>query len=89
MGFFNIIKKVISGNGSQQSTKSYKEASSKISSKVSYSYEIDPILTKKFSNGLVPGEILLINWIAGKNKDAQFPRYSRNYIWNRRSTFVI
>ncbi|MGE6609347.1 SAP domain-containing protein [Peribacillus sp. NPDC076916] len=75
MGFFNIIKKVFSGNGSQQSTKSYTEASSKISSKVSYSYVIEPILTKKFPNGLVPGEILLINWIAGKNKDAQFPRY--------------
>ncbi|WP_062513889.1 SAP domain-containing protein [Halobacillus sp. KGW1] len=38
-------------------------------------FEIDPILTKKLSNGVLPGEVLLINWISGKTENATFPRY--------------
>ncbi|MGJ9383893.1 SAP domain-containing protein [Salipaludibacillus sp. CF4.18] len=75
MGFLNFIKRFISRNDSQQSKKSFKDASVKISSKVSYSYNIDPILTKKFPNGLLPGEVLLINWMTGKISNVQFPRY--------------
>jgi hypothetical protein len=71
MTLLDFLKKVISGNDSKSDKGSYTEKSSK----VSYSYEVDPILTKKFPNGLLPGEILLIDWISGKNSDVQFPRY--------------
>lgn len=36
---------------------------------------IDPIYTKPLPNGLLPGEVLLIDWIFGKNENAVFPRY--------------
>jgi hypothetical protein len=40
-----------------------------------YPFDIDPVLSKKFPNGLLPGELILIDWISGKNRHAQFPRY--------------
>lgn len=45
------------------------------SSKVSFEYNIDPIYTKVLPIGLLPGEILLIDWISGKHEDVVFPRY--------------
>jgi hypothetical protein len=71
MGLFNFLKKVISGDNLQIDNESH----TKTPQKVSYNYDIDPILTKKFSNGLLPGEIMLIDWISGKNRRVQFPRY--------------
>jgi hypothetical protein len=74
MGLFNFLKKVISGANLQSDNESH----TKTPEKVSYNYDIDPILTKKFSNGLLPGEIVLIDWISGKNRHVQFPRYFEN-----------
>jgi SAP domain len=71
MALFNFLKKVISGANLQIDNESH----TKTPQKVSYNYDIDPILTKKFSNGLLPGEIVLIDWISGKNRRVQFPRY--------------
>ncbi|MFC0525515.1 SAP domain-containing protein [Pontibacillus salicampi] len=38
-------------------------------------YEIEPIYKQKLANGLLPGEIILIDWISGKTSEAPFPRY--------------
>ncbi len=47
----------------------------------------DPIYTEELSNGLLPGEILLINWISGRSKNTYFPRYfETNYEINAESS---
>ncbi|MCY8436307.1 SAP domain-containing protein [Bacillus haynesii] len=71
MGIFNFLKKAIVGEGSQHNTVSY----TKSLPNESISYSIDPILLKKFPNGLLPGELVLINWIEGKTINAKYPRY--------------
>ncbi|QSS99544.1 SAP domain-containing protein [Pontibacillus sp. ALD_SL1] len=38
-------------------------------------YDIDSVYKKKLNSGLLPGEIILIDWISGKTSEAQFPRY--------------
>jgi SAP domain len=70
MGLFDFLKKVVSGDSSQN-----KVGYTIPKSTDAYTYDIDPILTKKFSNGLLPGEIVLVDWVSGKNRNAQFPRY--------------
>jgi hypothetical protein len=72
MSLLGFLRKVIAGNDSKRSIN---RNETKFNSEVTYSFDIDPILTKTFSNGLLPGEILLIDWISGKNRKAQFPRY--------------
>ncbi|SFK12475.1 SAP domain-containing protein [Halobacillus dabanensis] len=88
MGFFDsILKAFKEASKPKQTPKSSvkKQSSSKpsIETKVevktrSYNdgqVNIDPILTKKLSNGLLPGEVLLIDWITGKKQNVRFPQY--------------
>ena len=47
----------------------------------------DPIYTEELSNGLLPGEVLLIDWISGRSKNSYFPRYfETNYEINAESS---
>ncbi|WP_053431773.1 SAP domain-containing protein [Halalkalibacterium halodurans] len=39
--------------------------------------EINKIYTKKLDIGLLPGEIVLLDWINGKEADSSFPQYFR------------
>ena len=47
----------------------------------------DPIYKEELSNGLLPGEVLLIDWISGRSKNSYFPRYfETNYEINAESS---
>jgi|GEM_PF-4764243 len=73
MGFFDLFKK----------KDSYKEVPKKTitnlndaSYNIQINAEIDPIYYKKLSNGLLPGEIVLLDWIDGTFlTDTKFPQY--------------
>ncbi|MBN9653872.1 SAP domain-containing protein [Halobacillus sp. GSS1] len=88
MGFFDSFIKVVKEASQpkldvkkQSSSKPPKKPSIKTSAEVTREifndkhFEIDPILMKKLSDGLLPGEVLLIDWISGKNENATFPGY--------------
>lgn len=41
--------------------------------------EVQPELLKKDDSGLIPGEIILLDWCSGKNTEKRFPNYFEGY----------
>lgn len=79
MGIFDFFRKKKEVNKYSKQLTSNVVKSMKKSSKASYSGPtIDPILKKKLNNGLLPGEIILINWINNRVEPLSFPRYFTN-----------
>jgi hypothetical protein len=79
MGFLDLLFGNKKKNEINKSVKKNTEIHNRITSSleiVDHSKpEIDPIYTKKLSNGMFPGEIVLLDWIEGKTVDANFPGY--------------
>lgn len=72
MGFFDFFRKK---DNSKKMTKKI-TTNVKVSYDIQTNTEIDPIYFKKLPNGLLPGEIVLLDWMSGKSLlKAVFPRY--------------
>lgn len=68
MGLFDVLKKAFSST-SPIST------APKTSTNIQNEEEIDPIYKEKLQNGLLPGEIVLLAWLVGKDKNSKYPGY--------------
>lgn len=76
MGLFNLFKKKKTVDQYSKQSTSNAVKSIKQSSKSNYSpSDINPILKKKFNNDLLPGEIILINWLDNRVEPLNFPKY--------------
>lgn len=75
MGFLSFFRKLFGGKPSKENNNQAKikvPTSQKINTSAS---DIHPVYLKPLSNGLLPGEVLLIHWIDGKPSNVHFPKY--------------
>ncbi|WP_345240343.1 SAP domain-containing protein [Pontibacillus salipaludis] len=70
MGLFDVLKRAF-----KEPSKSNEVKVAEPRRNFDEEFTIDPILTKKLSNGLLPGEVLLIDWISGKRKSVKHSKY--------------
>lgn len=92
MGFFDIFKKALKESsptkfieegrpkrGEVETTiqvnRSYDSGPNRYDNELNFT---DPTLMKKLSNGLLPGELILIDWTSGKSRNAYYPRYFKD-----------
>lgn len=76
MGVFDFIKRMMKQNNKSYESFTNVPVTVNIKSKVSVtSQDIDPVMKKKLDCGLLPGEVILINWINGKVEPLNFPKY--------------
>lgn len=75
MGLFDFFKRHLNKNTSSVSSTNSRNKSGFSNTIIQNNSIVDPLLKKKISNGLLPGEIILINWISGKSEPFNFPRY--------------
>lgn len=72
MGLFNLLKSFFGKSKSM----SYKVVESPVEINLqTKTKDIHPIYQRPLSNGLLPGEILLIDWLDRRNPDTPFPKY--------------
>lgn len=87
MGLFSFFKKA------DKKRTNYKEVNTltKIPNKNTMDHDIEPIYKKKLNKALLPGEIVLLEWIVGKTVDSTFPRYfeTKYGIDARKSAFKL
>lgn len=77
MGLLNSIKKVFSNPRSNVNEKT-NELNTNI--EITSNEEINPIYKTELTNNLLPGEIVLLDWLSGKSDDGDYPKYfSYNY----------
>ncbi|WP_411953580.1 SAP domain-containing protein [Alkalibacillus sp. S2W] len=74
MGLFNGLKEIFKGSANKE-RKHSEQKTTKTSIKGYDTYDIDPIYKKELPNGLLPGEVILIEWISGKTYEANMPGY--------------
>lgn len=74
MGLLNALKKVLKKNEPKPKV-TVKEPPIDTQVSINNEIEIDPVYIKSLSNGLQPGEIILIDWIDGHYIDSSFPGY--------------
>src|SRR5690625_8017143 len=75
MGFFSFLKRWFTS--SQTSSRENKKSgrSKPKSTSVTSNQEIHPIYLKPLPNGLLPGEVVLLDWLDGKVMDGHFSGY--------------
>ncbi|KAA9298566.1 MULTISPECIES: SAP domain-containing protein [Aerococcus] len=66
MGLFDFFKKFTSQEENNQN---------KMNIAINIENEIPAILKKKLPNGLLPGEIILMDWVRGKSAPLNYPQY--------------
>lgn len=69
MGFFDLFKK----KSADMSVSNSASITPKVS--INFEREIHPVNLKKLPNGLLPGEVILLDWIEDKMLNANFPGY--------------
>lgn len=75
MGFLSFLKSLFSSSQpAKHGNNNRTDISSKVNSAIDRN-EIHPTYLKPLSNGLLPGEVILMNWIVGKSSDTHFPKY--------------
>lgn len=73
MGIFDFFKKKpLSIKETQYTSQKEKNGDTSLNK---YGIPIDPVLKKKLRCGLLPGEIVLLDWMKGKSANANFPQY--------------
>lgn len=73
MGIFDFFKKKpLSIKETQYKSQKEKNVYTSVNK---YGIPIDPVLKKKLKCDLLPGEIVLLDWMKGKSANANFPQY--------------
>ncbi|GAB4074709.1 hypothetical protein GCM10028778_22120 [Barrientosiimonas marina] len=76
MGLFNILKRIVGKDKSAPKALEEQSASNvNVSETADSETQLDPIYLEPLSNGLLPGEVLLIDWMDGKDTNSNIPDY--------------
>lgn len=89
MGLFDFFKRNLNKNISSINSINSHKKSDFANTTIQNNSIINPLLKKKMSNGLLPGEIILLNWISGKSEPFNFSKYFEyTYGLNANKTFL-